>query len=626
MGPNGSGKSSVLYALDWFFNGGSLSDDDFHSTATSPAGDGDCSEIDVEVTFTDLTGEDRRGLGQYGRGDVATFRRIWSRSDGNEKMIGNSLQGPGFAAVRAAGPVADMRTLYKDLRTRLSGLADVTPREDILTQLTAWENQAENADSLEEVEAGDASHMFGFTGEHVLASRIRMILVPASTDIAGQMSTSGKLSAVSRLIGALMAEAVSSARAKWEADNADQLTQLSSSIKANVEASTQTQAARVNELLGTLVPEATIDFVPDVPSWSPKADASVQTYVAIDGERKDVSRQGHGVQRAVMISMLQALVPDELAAHAAIGDPDAAGAERRLLEELAKLPALVVCVEEPEIFQHPVRARHFARVLSQWAERPHSQVLFATHSPYFILPEQFRSLRRFTLSGGCSDVASTSVAAVAAAAGVDETRVTRVVGKEIPTTFSEGFFADAVVFVEGDTDRVVLETLAERLGKPLDASGIAVLAVGGKEGLKIPFAILRLVGIPAFVVADADSQAATRKHPGDAEKKAAAEASNRKATEALLEWLPTDVVRLEGALPFNWGDPTIVTDRWCLFHDNLETELELWPEFSVALREQGESLGSKNAGAYRSAALDADLGGLPPILKRLVATVSTLGS
>jgi predicted ATP-binding protein involved in virulence len=35
IGPNGSGKPSVLYALDWFFNAGLLTDDDFTDQSTT---------------------------------------------------------------------------------------------------------------------------------------------------------------------------------------------------------------------------------------------------------------------------------------------------------------------------------------------------------------------------------------------------------------------------------------------------------------------------------------------------------------------------------------------------------------------------------------------------------------
>ncbi len=86
IGPNGSGKSSVLYALDWFLNGGTLTEEDLHRIAGSSV----ATDIDVAVTFADLEPEDRRVLESYGRGTLAYFRRTWSSVTDKEKMIGNS--------------------------------------------------------------------------------------------------------------------------------------------------------------------------------------------------------------------------------------------------------------------------------------------------------------------------------------------------------------------------------------------------------------------------------------------------------------------------------------------------------------------------------------------------------
>lgn len=624
VGPNGSGKSSVLYALDWFFNGGSLSEDDFHSTPAGGSLDQDEStDIDVEVTFGDLTTEDREILGQYGRGEKARLRRIWSRLDGKEKMIGNSRQGPGFVAIKAASPMNEMRKLYKEARSHHPTLADVTTKADILEQLASWESEGANASLLEEVEASDATHMFGFDGEHTLARRMRLILVPASSVIADQVSTSGKSSAVVRLIGVLMSGAVAAARAKWESDNEEQLSRLTEEIKAGVKQSTKLQAEHVNQILADLVPKAMIDFVPETPSWSVKGDTSIRTDVVIDGKPRDVGRQGHGIQRAVMISMLQAVAPYESSANATVEDSESG--EGGLAQELARLPSLVLCIEEPEIYQHPVRARHFARVLAQWSQRANSQVLFASHSPYFVLPEQFGALRRFTLAEGSTEVKAATVKDVASAAGVDTAKVEKVVEKELPRTFSEGFFADSVVFVEGDTDRVVLEVLAERLGKSLDTSGTVVLAMGSKENPKIPLRLLDCVGIPVYVMADGDADGAARNHQGDATKQAEAAGSHEAATKALLAWLPSVGSARTGNLPYHWGGETTITDRWCVLRDDLETELEMWPEYNEQLAGHGETLRSKNVAAIRSAALDAGLEGLPDTLRELIHALADFG-
>jgi putative ATP-dependent endonuclease of the OLD family len=620
IGPNGSGKSSVLYALNWFFNGGTLSEEDLHRVAGKP----DATDIDVEVTFSDLDTEDRRILASYGRGSFAYFRRTWSSDAGKEKMIGNSKQGPGFAKIRAMTRVTEMRPEYAALRERFSDLVHVTAKDDILSELTRWENDPANRGHLQDIEDADATHMFGINGEHTLAKRVRLVLVPAATDIVNQIGTAGRGSALSNLIGSLMSEAVTTVRASWEARFATQIRELEDEIRKGVSDSTALQADRVNARLGELVPNAQIEFNADAPSWALKGDGSLNTDVIIDGMRNDVSRQGHGVQRAVMIAMLQALVPDELMAQQnSVHDETvpAAEAQATLQIELDALPGLIVCIEEPEIYQHPVRARSFARVLSRLADRRSTQVLIATHSPYFVRPEQFMSLRCFALSSGCARISATSLKEVATVSGVPEVRVTRSVEKELPRTFSEGFFADAVVFVEGDTDRVVIEVIADRMGSAFDGEGIAVLAMGGKENICIPHVILQELKIPGYVIADCDALGAARRYPGDVAKIRDADGSHKKATEVLLTWLPISTTAGMGALPFNYGDPSVVARHFTLFNDDLEEELNGWPSFLASLSTNGGVLRNKDVAAYRTAAMEANLEDMPDVFRHLVGAV-----
>jgi putative ATP-dependent endonuclease of OLD family len=621
VGANGSGKSSLLYALDWFFNGVMPSAEDVHSTAAMVAAKTPTSDIDVEVTFSDLTTEDRAALGPYGQGSVATFRRCWSAADSKEKLLGNSRQGPGFAAIRAPGLKAkEMKELYAAAGAACAGLpAEAGTMDAIRTALDEWEAKPENLDLLEEVVADDATHMFGINGEHTLSRRIRFILIPASTDLAAQVGSTNRGSALQELVGALMAGAVAAARTKWEQDNATQIADLESAIAAGVASSTQRHADRVNGLLAELVPNAKVEFRSSQPAWALKGDTTILTNVVIDGECKDVSRQGHGIQRALMMAMLQARVPDEDFIKLQLADAGTEPEEidAQLEAELAKLPSLIVAIEEPEIYQHPVRARHFARILSRIAARLDTQVLIATHSPYFVLPEQFESLRRFSLSEGKTVVSSTSITDVATASGKAAPKIKKAVEKEIPRTFSEGFFADAVVLVEGDTDRVVLEAIGEQTGMSLDALGIAVLAVGSKESLRIPREILECVDVPVYVVADADGLGA-----GDGCQSESAK-SHKKSTADLHQWLPAGTSKL-GSNPFSWGDQTTVTSRWTLFHGDLEHELEGWPSFMAALSEAGSALGSKDVGAYRSAAMSASSDDLPASLLALVGAVRDL--
>jgi len=100
IGANGSGKSSVLYALDWFFNGTPIAASDLYGYHEGDSLDHDPT-IEVVVTFTGLTDKDRERLEQYGRGDQAVVRRTWYAASSQVKTVGNSKQGAGFAKVRS---------------------------------------------------------------------------------------------------------------------------------------------------------------------------------------------------------------------------------------------------------------------------------------------------------------------------------------------------------------------------------------------------------------------------------------------------------------------------------------------------------------------------------------------
>ena len=296
-------------------------------------------------------------------------------------------------------------------------------------------------------------------------------------------------------------------------------------------------------------------------------------------------------------------------------------ANSRLQIELEKLPFSVVCIEEPEIYQHPIRARAFARVLSALSEQGNVQIIFATHSPYFVRPDQFESLRRFSLLAGKTSVRGTTLAKVAASASCAEQQARKTVEKRLPTTFAEGFFADAVVLVEGDTDKILLETLAERLDSPLDALGISVVSMEGKESIKVPYALLALeLGIPTYVLIDGDALGAARSYPNDQAKQANARNSHEAATDRVCGWLPA-ATAMVGALPYKFGDATVVTDRFAIWKDDIEEELSAWPSFMARLSDNGADLRSKNVLNNRSAALEADLSDMPSVLSDVLKSV-----
>lgn len=637
IGANGAGKSSVLYALDWFFNGTTLTNNDIHGYEEGqalPPG----STIEVRVSFADLTAKDRERLQQYGRGDRAEIRRTWY-PDGKVKTVGNAQQGPGFAAVRAETGAAERRAKYRDLQTSLTGLPELpgnASKEAILKALALWELDPANVNHLEEIADADATEMMGWHGPNVLRECVRFVLVPAATSIVGEVGSATRGTALTELVGAIMSEASTRAQQAWLHKHADAVTELTVNIRSSIEGATGVQASRINARLASFVPNARVVLTPSVPEFAPKVTPSIATAITIEGFTNDVSRQGNGIQRAVMISMFQAMVPDAdltRTTHFSQEGEDELEAQARLEQSLSALPSIIVAIEEPEIYQHPIRARSFARTLVELSKQTGVQVLLATHSPYFVHPEQFAALHRFTHAGGRTSVANATIATVAASSGFASEQVEKAILSSVPTEFSEGFFADAVALVEGQTDRVVIEATAAKLGQDLDRLGVSILSVKGKGGLPVARAILTALGIPTYVVADGDFGTSSRKvYPDKTPEKAAAlrdqaHGNHRSATENLVTTLPRTTAVTQGTLPYAFGNPTVVCDSFTIWRDDIEEELEAWTSFTTALSAEGITLSArndKNLLTYRNAVAAANSEDVPEVIKAVVSALCAL--
>ncbi|WP_166980742.1 ATP-dependent nuclease [Paramicrobacterium fandaimingii] len=455
---------------------------------------------------------------------------------------------------------------------------------------------------------------------------VQFILIPAATDISANVGTSSKGSTLTELIGAVTNAAGTKARAEWAAKYANALEELNTSIQAGVQDATAHHARRINARLSTMIPEAEVEFVTEVPDWTPKGDPSVSTRITLGDISNDLKNQGHGTQRAVMIAMFQSLAPDE--ASATLDSPQADGEtdndyKDRLNEIVQQLPTLIVCIEEPEIYQHPIRARAFARVLAELAERQSVQIAVATHSPYFVAPMQFAHLRRLSLTSSKTTVHSVTLHEAAKNSNVAVEKFRSTIERHLPSVFSEGFFADKVVLVEGDTDKVCIEGISEALTMPLDLSGVAVIHVGGKNELKMAYAILDALDVPTYLIVDGDADGASRRHKNGTQELEKARASNGSQTSEILSWLPASIPH-SGNLPYSFGDPTLITSSSTVWRDDLESELENWPSFMAELANAGGALRQKKVFTYRAAVLNSNATDMPKNLAEVVRAIHEL--
>lgn len=545
IGANGAGKSSTVRAVQFLFGQVELDDDD----CTDGLFDG---EVHVTGVFAYLpTGWSDRLRPWLSADGTLTLTRSRTRGGDGKPVVrwsSERAQAPGFAKVRAA--VADgagaeaLKEVYAEARA-LSG--DILP---------PWPNKPK---ALETLDAHEAAHpetaterapddglRFGKGGVHDLTGMIELLVLPAMRDAADDSGES-RGSTLARLVDITVRSGMDldgrlAALSKETAEAYDRLLgegagtvldDLSDSITGQISAFAP----------GTSV---TLSWEPRVPTLSPP---QVRARIVESGHEADIGRQGHGVQRAYVFSLLRAL----LDARRTDG-PDR--------------PGLLLIVEEPEVYQHPLRARYVARVLADLAEdtAQSTQVVYTTHSPYFVSVDNVPAVRLLRLAATGTEgepprtrAAAASLDAIAARLdqareGTGQTWTPARVAAQLPgllgTSVSEGLFADAVVLVEGEEDTGLVEGAAEAAGADLAALGIAVISVGGKDPLPLASEVFRALAVPVYVVFDTDE-----KPPGQTTEPSALRLN------AMLTWLAdgTAVERPPTAAGPLWaaGKPTL---------------------------------------------------------------------
>lgn len=248
---------------------------------------------------------------------------------------------------------------------------------------------------------------------------------------------------------------------------------------------------------------------------------SSATYVLLsdDGFGGPVDRQGHGLQRAFIFTLLQYLARSSADVTEVRGE-----GEGEADAVPAPAPNLILAIEEPELYQHPTKQRHFAEVLRSLSGgalpgvEGVTQVAFACHSPMFVSlgrADEIRLVRRTD----CEDtqfkqceLKALDLAEVAQSLerGWGHPEGTFSAATLAPrlhilgTELAEGFFANGVVLVEGRSDKAALSAMARLMGRSFEAAGIALLSAEGKENLDRPLVVFRSLGIPTYVIWDCD--------------------------------------------------------------------------------------------------------------------------
>lgn len=586
LGSNSTGKSSALKALKFFFENDKLDADDVFGRTGS-------GRVSVRLTFDNLSPADRETFGLYAQGEQMVLTATWE--DGDRKLTGRGLRYPGFVGIREEQG-APRTAAYRALRAGRPelDLPQATTIATVDNAMLAWE--MEHPGDCEPAEQ-DASALFGYSsvGQSKISSRFKFVFVPGLRD-AAQDAVEQKGSLLEQLLAAI-AEQRAEANEELVALEEETQRRYAAVIEDSHGPTLRGLAESLEGHLRRYVPNASLTLQP-VEAKLKVGSPQVRLQGGEAQDLSDLGRQGHGFQRTFIIAALEYLA--ETAA-AAAGEADR--------------PTLFFAIEEPELYQHPPRARHFFNTLSSLTRTDQNvQVCYATHSPYFVSPADYASIRIFRrlpaeedgLPGGVT-VGAADPDAVAAALPEDRRgEADRYLARTMRDAFCEALFARTVVVVEGATDAAVLIQTARLKGLDLLSTGVVFVPVS-KSAQQVAVAVLQSLEIPTYVVFDADG------HQTGSDRTATA-ATNR----ALLGQLGGDVEDFP---------ETCVSEGFACFSNDLENFLESETDFATHVREVCQDFGwakPKAPEVYAEAVERIGADALPPMLVNVVERVAAL--
>lgn len=570
LGRNGAGKSSFLYAIDTFYDvAAQITEEDFFDRDMN-------SVVEIRVTYGDLRNEEKEEFKPYIHDDKLIVTKRIKNEEGRivQRYFAAALQIPEFAEIRAISGKRERVSAWNELVDKCA-LADlggkVKSADDVERGMVEYEGK--HYELMKPIEKEEQFFGPKNIGGGKLDKFTKYVLIPAVREALDEVG--GKKGAIYQLLDMIVLRKVNArkdiqefktefeekVKKLYSSDNLKELPELGDSISQTLEKFAP--GSKLNLGWGEVEP----------PEISLPAARATLIEDKFEGE---ISRKGHGLQRSLILTLLQ---------HLATITPEIGTAEEQGGEVLAvakpesqrtvQCPDLILAIEEPELYLHPSRCRYLAEVLLRLTEESgqenRNQIMYASHSPYFVDLYRFDQVRmvrkvpspdsetlqsvvtRFSLEQAAAEMAKVCNA--------DATCFTRDTFRAramsvMSTIVNEGFFADVVVVVEGPSEVGVLWQLQEIMGKDWPKLGIAVVPAGGKNNIDRPVVIFRGFCIPVYFVFDADTHLV-----GKGQKETDAKVRNHR------------YLRLAGA-PVSDFPNTSINETWAVFKNNLETMLK----------------------------------------------------
>ncbi|MHB1620069.1 MAG: ATP-dependent nuclease [Sulfuricella sp.] len=182
---------------------------------------------------------------------------------------------------------------------------------------------------------------------------------------------------------------------------------------------------------------------------------------------------------------------------------------RWVAENEQRAPLHLIFIEEPEAHLHAQLQQVFIRNvldLMKSGEEDggtfHSQTVVTTHSPHILYERGFQPIRYFRRQniGGEQTTEVLNLSAFYSQTPNERDFLQRY----LKLTHCDLFFADAVILVEGNVERLLLPVMIEKEAISLRSACLSILEVGGAFGHRFKL-LIEFLGLVTLVITDLDS-------------------------------------------------------------------------------------------------------------------------
>jgi len=490
LGQNNHGKSNLIGAIQFALDSSSKPDkDDLFAFAR-----GDDKEIWVEVSFDKLTEQEKITWMKYVQSDgTFCFRKTATFEDQDKpKVYYNGYvsqpEEEWLQEDNANNYTNRSKISETPLKSYVPSTGQITKQIVIQAQQKYIGNHRESLTFSRMLESGP------LLGTRNVSDGVltRFFLIPAVRDLADESKVKS-----TTLLGKLLTFATNEMASfgplfpKIDENLKELLNVLNPSPDNNERPRELVELeSSINEGLRRWGVNVSLEVTP--PTLLKIFELGTEIYVN-DGHRTLANQKGHGLQRALIFSLMTALAKSMLNRSNSSTDSK--------LDPRKKSDLVIFAIEEPELFLHPHGQRSLDKALRVIAESENTQVLVSSHSTHFVNLNDYKGIA--LIRKNSAEEGTTLIQCTEDLFEEDEDRKSKFhMATWVNPDRGEMFFARKVVFVEGETEKTVFPFLAEKLR--CNSDGVSFIDCGSKYNISLYVTIAKAFQMSYVVIHDED--------------------------------------------------------------------------------------------------------------------------